>query len=73
MYNIKLIPYLALYKYMFTLLHRSFIVKLNDFGPSNIQLFLMFPIQKQLSFQNHLIPIGIWIIVQYISSYETYS
>lgn len=31
MYNIKLIPYLALYKYMFTLLHRGLLWKVLDF------------------------------------------
>ena len=46
MYNIKLIPYLALYKYMFTLLHRILLWKLYDFGPSNIQLFLIFPMKS---------------------------
>ena len=47
MYNIKLIPYLALYKYMFTLLHRgqSLLWKVYDFGDfqNNIQLFLWYP------------------------------
>lgn len=46
MYNIKLIPYLGSIQIYVYIITPQFTVKSYDFGPSNIQLFLMFPMKS---------------------------
>jgi len=63
MYNIKLIPYLVLYKYMFYIITPQFIVKSLWFWTKQHPTVSRVSNEKRLYFQNHVIPDGICFVM----------